>query len=356
MPRASRRGPYTGTVPNHGSTPTAAAPAETAPGPLADDEQPAVLVRRLRKEFPAAGSRRTRGGRTVCAVDGVSLSARAGAVTALLGTNGAGKTTTLSCAQGLVRPSSGIVRLLGEDPWRAGPQLRARVGIMLQDGGLPQAIRPVPLLHHVASMYEDPVDMDALIRRLGIDEFDGTTIRRLSGGQRQRVSLAAALAGGPEVLFLDEPSAGLDPHSRKVVFDLIREVRAAGTAVVLTTHLMDDAERLADQVYIMDAGKVVLEGTVDQLLAGSRDAQALVFTLPRCGLGIEDLLPHELRAGLTLSEDSPGAYTLTGPLGPAHLAALTAGWERQDVLPTHLELTPRSLEDLFLDISEGERS
>ncbi|OAX58018.1 hypothetical protein A5N15_08405 [Rothia kristinae] len=115
------------------------------------------------------------------------------------------------------------------------------------------------------------------------------------------------------MLFLDEPSAGLDPHSRKVVFDLIREVRAAGTAVVLTTHLMDDAERLADQVYIMDAGKVVLEGTVDQLLAGSRDAQTLVFTLPRCGLGIEDLLPQQLRAGLTLSEDSPARTPSPAP-------------------------------------------
>ncbi|MCY1158099.1 MAG: transporter ATP-binding protein, partial [Citricoccus sp.] len=148
---------------------------------------------------------------------GVDFQARAGQVTALLGPNGAGKTTTLTIAQGLDRPDAGTVELLGRDPWRAGSALRSRVGVMLQDGGLPPSATPARLLAHVASLYRAPADMAALVERLGIGEFAGRDIRRLSGGQRQRVALAAALAGRPRVVFLDEPSAGLDPVSRQLV-------------------------------------------------------------------------------------------------------------------------------------------
>lgn len=331
------------------------------PGAALGSPDAALVVSGLRRTFPAArGSFRDR--RTgwhrerpeVLAVADVSLQARRGEVTALLGTNGAGKTTTLSCAQGLLRPSAGTVRLLGEDPWRAGPDLRARVGIMLQDGGLPQAVRPVALLRHVASMYARPAPVDQLVERLGIGSFDGTTIRRLSGGQRQRVALAAALVGRPEVLFLDEPSAGLDPVSRRVVFQLIREIRDAGTAVVLTTHLMDDAERLADEVHILDAGRVVAQGTVEELISEGRDTQRLVFSVERTGLDLEDLLPPRLRDHLELVESPHGTYELTGSLTPDHLAAMTERWQGQHLMPTHLELTPRTLEDLFLEIS-GDR-
>ena len=199
-------------------------------------------------------------------VSGLSLVAERGQVTALLGANGAGKTTTIECAQGLQKRTSGSISLLGQDPDSAGAGLRARVGVMLQDGGLPPSARPIPLLRHIAGMYQDPWPVDELIGRLGIDSFSRTSVRRLSGGQKQRLALAAALVGNPEVLFLDEPSAGLDPQSRQMVFDLISELRNSGMGIILTTHLMDDAQRLADYVYIIDAGRNVAEGTVAQLL------------------------------------------------------------------------------------------
>ncbi len=317
----------------------------------------ALLIDDLRKEFPAPRRSRVQPSSnpvsptTFRAVDGISLRAAHGKVTALLGANGAGKSTTLACAQGLQKPTAGSVRLLGEDPWAAGPALRARVGIMLQDGGLPQAIRPIPLLRHVASMYRYPADLDSLVSRLGIDSFNRTNIRRLSGGQKQRVALAAALVGNPEVLFLDEPSAGLDPQSRRVVFDLVREVKEAGTCIVLTTHLMDDAQRLADYVYIVDEGRNVIEGQVDELLYSSQDRQTLRFSISRPGLELCDLFPESLSGGLTVKEEHAGSYEISGAIRPQHLAHLADTWATDGELPTSLELKPRSLEDLFLDIS-----
>jgi ABC-2 type transport system ATP-binding protein len=160
------------------------------------------------------------------------------------------------------------VRVLGTDPWHASAAHRARVGVMLQDGGLPGSARPVRLLDHLARMYAAPASVAELTERLGIGGFAGTSVRRLSGGQRQRVALAAALVGRPEVAFLDEPSAGLDPHARLDVWDLVRSVADAGAAVVLTTHSFEEAERLADRVVIVAAGRTVAEGTVAEVAAG----------------------------------------------------------------------------------------
>jgi ABC-2 type transport system ATP-binding protein len=284
-------------------------------------------------------------------LDGVHLRAFPGEVTALLGPNGAGKTTTLACAQGLLKADGGTVRLLGEDPWQAGAGLRSRVGVMLQEGGLPQAIRPVPLLRHVAGMYRQPRDVDALVARLGINSFANTSIRRLSGGQKQRVALAAALVGDPEVLFLDEPSAGLDPQSRSVVFDLIQELRAEGLGIILTTHLMDDAQRLADYVFIIDGGKTVLHGTVPELTAATDQST-----------GVDRLLTFDASpglefgpvAGLHIIEEIPGRYRLAGPLTPVHLQALAAAWAEHSVMPSAIRMAPRTLEDVFLDVSGKE--
>jgi len=274
-------------------------------------------------------------------------------VTALLGANGAGKTTTLECAQGLQKRSGGTISLLGQDPASAGADLRSRVGVMLQDGGLPPSSRPVPLLRHVAGLYEHPWPVDDLIQRLGIDTFSRTTVRRLSGGQRQRLALAAALIGRPEVLFLDEPSAGLDPQSRQLVFDLITELRDAGMGIILTTHLMDDAQRLADYVYIIDGGRNVAEGTVQELLqrspaveAGAEHIRTLEFEAA-AGLDFDGVLP----VGIAVSETRAGSYTVTGSLTPGHLAALAAWWEAHGIMPASMSLQARSLEDVFLDIS-----
>ena len=214
----------------------------------------------------------------VRAVDGASWSAAAGSVTALLGPNGAGKTTSVECLEGLTRPDSGAVRVLGTDPWRAGPDHRARVGVMLQDGGLPSTVRPLRVLDHLADLYDGPRRVDELVARLGIDAFARTTVRRMSGGQRQRVALAAALLPRPDVVFLDEPTAGLDPHARLDVWALLREEAERGACVVVTTHSFEEAERLADHVVIMAAGRVVADGPLDEV-RGDRTLEDVYFSL-----------------------------------------------------------------------------
>ncbi len=291
-------------------------------------------------------------GKMLRVVSGLSLVAERGQVTALLGANGAGKTTTLECAQGLQKRTGGNISLLGADPDTAGADLRSRVGVMLQDGGLPPSARPIPLLRHVAGMYQKPMNVDALVERLGINQFSRTSVRRLSGGQKQRLALAAALVGNPEILFLDEPSAGLDPQSRQMVFDLIAELRDAGMGIVLTTHLMDDAERLADYVYIIDGGHNVVEGTVAELLQHDHAADSpitdrtLYFDAPG---GLD--FAGALGPGLQLTETRSGSYSITGAITPKDLASLTAWWAERNIMPASLRLEARSLEDVFLDIS-----
>ncbi|GER22035.1 ABC transporter ATP-binding protein [Zafaria cholistanensis] len=309
--------------------------------------EPSLVVDRLRKDFgPVAALN----GRMVRVLDGISLSASPGRVTTLLGSNGAGKSTTLACAQGLLKADGGTVRLLGEDPASAGSRLRSRVGVMLQDGGLPPSAKPMELLRHVAGMYRNPADIAALAERLGISDFSHTTIRRLSGGQRQRVALAAALAGNPEVVFLDEPSAGLDPQSRQTVFDLIVELRDRGLCIVLTTHLMEDAQRLSDYVYIIDRGVNVAEGTVSELTArtsSDADARTLEFSA-RPGLQ-----PPLWTDGRSVVEVSAGRYLAHGLRTPADLADLAGWWQQLGVFPDAVSMQPRTLEDVFLEIAEG---
>ncbi|WP_458117094.1 ABC transporter ATP-binding protein [Arthrobacter sp. D2-10] len=305
---------------------------------------PAVEVSGLVKDFGPVPSL---DGKMIRVLDGVSLRADKGRVTALLGANGAGKTTSLECAQGLQKASGGTVRLLGEDPWRAGADLRSRVGIMLQEGGLPPAVRPLPLLRHIAGMYSSPRDVDDLATRLGLHSFARTTVRRLSGGQKQRLALACALVGNPEVLFLDEPSAGLDPQSRNIVFELINELRTEGLAIILTTHLLDDAQRLADYVYIIDQGQTVRQGTVAELTAHASDAARELKFEASARLPLPTArLPH-----LEVIECAPGQYQVSGALTPKDLAVLAAWWAEEGILPSSISLTSRSLEDVFLDIS-----
>nr|WP_196837276.1 ABC transporter ATP-binding protein [Zhihengliuella flava] len=279
---------------------------------------------------------------------GVSLRADFGSVTTLLGTNGAGKSTTLACAQGLLKPDGGSVTLLGEDPSSANAALRSRVGVMLQDGGLPPSVRPVSLLRHLARMYRNPANVGELVRRLAIEDFAATSIRRLSGGQKQRVALAAALVGRPEVIFLDEPSAGLDPQSRHTVFELIGELREAGLAIILTTHLMDDAQRLSDYVYIIDSGRNVAEGTVAELTASAASESRIVDLTTNAPLNADSL--HS-STGLTLTRRDGDHYRITGLHTAADLAAATAWLAHQEVLPSSLTLQARTLEDVFLDLA-----
>jgi ABC-2 type transport system ATP-binding protein len=218
----------------------------------------------------------------VRALDGLSWHAPGGRVTAVLGPNGAGKTTAIECAVGLGRPDRGHVLVAGTDPAMADADHRARVGVMLQMGGLPGGSKPMRLLEHLSRFYSAPADVAGTARRLGVSDFAGTTIRRLSGGQKQRLALAAALLGRPEVLFLDEPAAGLDPHGRLEVWDIIRSLRDEGTTVVVTTHSFEEAERLADHLVIMNAGRTVAEGTLAEVTAG-RPLEEVYFGLTTRG-------------------------------------------------------------------------
>lgn len=218
----------------------------------------AVVVEDLRRVFG-----------DVIAVDGATWGASLGEITCVLGPNGAGKTTTIECLEGLQRPDSGTCRVLGTDPWRASATHRAQVGVMLQDGGLPQSVSAHRLLAHLARLHTAHRGGE-LVDRLGITPFARTPVRRLSGGQRQRVGLAAALVGDPRAAFLDEPTAGLDPHARLDVWDLLRERADAGTALVVTTHSFEEAERLADRVVILDHGRVVADDVPKALCNGGR--------------------------------------------------------------------------------------
>jgi ABC-2 type transport system ATP-binding protein len=304
----------------------------------------AVVVRSLRKTY---------GGRDV--VDGLDLQATAGAVTAVLGPNGAGKTTTVECCEGLRSPDGGTVRVLGLDPVLDAAALRPRVGVMLQDGGLPTGARAMEMLRHVAAMYAAPRDIDVLAARLGLDSFARTTVRRLSGGQRQRLALAAAVVGRPDVVFLDEPSAGMDPQSRHAVWDLVRELRDEGVAVVLTTHLMDEAEDLADVVHVVDHGTVIASGTVSDLLATDDGAAPALHVDAVAGLDVDALAVRlgeiEAHGSWTVSEPEPGAYQIVGPTTPRTVAAVAAWLAERDVLPRRLSVGRRTLEDVFLDLT-----
>lgn len=244
----------------------------------------------------------------VRAASGISLTAQRGAVTALLGPNGAGKTTTIHCATGLLKPDAGTVRVLGRDPWRASAELRSRVGVMIQDGGLASGAPALALLRYGASLYADPLDVDELAEHLGIDRFAGTLVRRLSGGQRQRLALALALVGRPELVFLDEPTAGMDASISRTVRRLMRSLARTGTAVVLTTHLMDDVEGLADHVVVIAHGEVVASGSPEHVVASHRAADGTVhLTATASGIAPEkvgalevDLRRAAARLGVSL--------------------------------------------------------
>lgn len=204
------------------------------------------------------------------AVDGLTLSVARHSITAVLGPNGAGKTTTLETCEGYRRPQQGSVRVLGLDPIADRARLLPRIGVMLQEGGAWSGVRADEMLRHLARLHAHPLEVEVLVDRLGLAECGRTPYRRLSGGQQQRLGLAMALVGRPELVFVDEPTAGMDPHARRATWELLEEIRGDGVTVVLTTHHMDEAERLADVVHILDHGRLVASGSPAELTDGGR--------------------------------------------------------------------------------------
>lgn len=286
---------------------------------------------------------------SLMAVADISFQATAGAVTAILGPNGAGKTSTIEACTGLRAPSDGSIRLLGGSPSDAG--VRARIGVMLQEGGLYPTARPLEWLRYLARLYPSAADPAALLADLGMDPATRTTTRRLSGGQAQRVKLAAALLPNPEVMFLDEPTAGLDPTGRRGLLDIVRQRRETGCAVVMSTHVLADVEELADQVIVIAEGRIVASGTIDELTGAD---EALRFEgpvhLPTASLAAN--LPADYR----VAENAPGKYVVHGPPTPPVVSAVAAWCAQHGALASGLRPGRQSIEEIIVAASNGAAS
>jgi ABC-2 type transport system ATP-binding protein len=286
------------------------------------------------------------------AVDGIGFTVELGSVLALLGPNGAGKTTTIEICEGFLRRDGGSVRVLGLDPATDGERLRPRIGVMPQGGGAYPGVRVDEMLHLVAACAANPLDPAWLLDILGLAGATRTPYKRLSGGQQQRLSLACALIGRPELVFLDEPTAGMDPQARRLVWELVAALRADGVSVLLTTHLMEEAEALADQVVIIDHGRVVAKGSPRELTEQGPDEQHLRF---RAKSGLDTtLLLSALPHGCRVSEPLAGQYLVTGTVDPQVVSAVTSWCAQQGVLAHELQVGRRSLEDVFLDLTGRE--
>ncbi len=287
------------------------------------------------------------------AVDGLDLEVARHTITAVLGPNGAGKTTTLETCEGYRKAQGGTVSVLGLDPQAQRRELLPRIGVMLQDGGAWSGVRAMEMLRHIARLHADPLDVDLLGERLGLGDCGRTPYRRLSGGQQQRLKLAMAIVGRPELVFVDEPTAGMDPAVRRTTWDLLREMRDAGVTVVLTTHHMDEAERLADRIHIIDRGREIASGTPVELTRGGTSTIRLVVTKP-FPPGAPDLLQDALGHRLEVTTISDVSLLITGPADSTTLARVSAWCEQQGVLPESLQLGQRNLEDVFLELTGRE--
>lgn len=282
------------------------------------------------------------------AVDAVTFNARPGAVTALLGPNGAGKTSLIEACVGLRRITSGAISVLGRSHRRLTSRDRARVGVMLQDGGLPMGLTPVRALSDRARLYDSPADVAALCAQLGIETTG--SIRSLSGGEFKRVALAMALVGNPDLVFLDEPAAGLDPWGRDLMLTVIDALRMRGTAVLLTSHMLDDVEKIADHVVIMNRGVVVANASVASLT--HQQHEAVTFSGPM-HVNLSSLL-QALPSGSTAKEVGPGRYmvsTNSETVNPSTLATITAWCAQHDVIARELSVGRQTLEDVYRNLT-----
>ena len=252
------------------------------------------------------------------AVNGLSLSVAQGEVFCLLGPNGAGKSTTIEMSEGFLHPTSGTIDVLGLNPSTEPDRVREKVGIMLQGGGSYSGIRVLEMLELSARYSAQPLSPQWLLETLGLEGVARTPYRRLSGGQQQRLSLALAIIGRPELVFLDEPTAGMDAQSRLAVWDLVRALQRDGVTIVLTTHLMDEAESLADRLAIMDHGQLVAHGTPAELTAQTESA-GLNFSTD-----IDVDMEALAAAGINATKSRPLHYRLSQAGTPETIATLSA--------------------------------
>jgi ABC-2 type transport system ATP-binding protein len=283
-----------------------------------DSAAPAILVRELRKAY---GDHE--------AVRGVDFEVARGEVFGLLGPNGAGKTTTVEVLEGYRRRTSGIVSVLGHDPERRPRALRERVGIVLQATGMYRHIRVREAVAHWAGLYQRPRDVDEVLDIAGLVGKEDALARTLSGGQLRRLDFALALVGDPELIFLDEPTTGFDPAARRQAWETIRGLRTLGKSILLTTHYMEEAQKLADRVAILRDGRIVATGTPAELLAGES------------GVEISYRLNGE-EVVLRTPEPTRVLHELTAK-------ALSEGLELE-----RLQVRPRTLEDVYLEVTEEE--
>jgi ABC-2 type transport system ATP-binding protein len=304
---------------------------------MSPDTVPAVVVQDLFIRYGPAGE--------VRAVNGLDLAADAGEVLVVLGPNGAGKTSTIEALEGYRRPSGGQISVLGLDPLADHDELTGRMGVMLQRGGVYPMLGPRRILDLFARYYPDPLATDALLDQVGLRPVAATPWRHLSGGEQQRLSLALALIGRPQVAFLDEPTAGVDPEGRLAIRAVVEDLRRQGVCVLLTTHELAEAEKMADRIVILSSGRVVLEGTPRDLTA-AREADGLTFGAP-AGLDTT-ALADALGPGVLVTERSPGRYDIAGTSGPDATATLATWLAARQATLTDL-VTGRTLEDVYLE-------
>jgi ABC-2 type transport system ATP-binding protein len=299
----------------------------------------ALCVRQLRKAY-----------KDVVAVDGLNLEVQAGECFGLLGPNGAGKTTTVEICEGLTPPDSGEVEVLGRRWSSDAAQLRQRLGIQLQDTQLSEKLTVHETVRLFRSFFRQGAEASEIIARVQLEEKQNSRVGDLSGGQKQRLALACALVGDPDFLFLDEPTTGLDPQARRQLWELIEEFKESGRTILLTTHYMDEAERLCDRVAIMDHGKVIALGTPRELIASTCAEQMVEFTAGSASKALDVPALRRIE-GVREVRTENGAVLMQVTELHTSVPALLAELTRQNVPLTELRTHSATLEDVFVTLT-----
>ncbi|GAA3628719.1 ABC transporter ATP-binding protein [Microlunatus ginsengisoli] len=307
-----------------------------------------VDVRGLRRRYEGSGRSRT--GHGFEAVRGVDIRVRRGELYALLGTNGAGKTSTVETVEGLAAPSGGTVRVLGRDPFRDRDAVRPRIGIMLQEAGFPGALTVAEMAALWHRTLPSPRSVAEVLDLVVLGHRRDVAIASLSGGERRRLDLALALMGRPDVLFLDEPTTGLDPQSRRATWELIGTLLRERTTVLLTTHYLEEAEALADRIAIMHAGVIAREGTLAEIV--SRQPTRITFAVDAAEAADSlEAVRRMAGAGFSAERQDGRHHVRLETFDPQPLLRLLLDWAGDRLLLRELRVTPGSLEQAFLDVA-----